>query len=188
MKGELARELDLERFRAYLRLLARLRLDPGLRGKLDPSDLVQQTLLEAHRAIGQFRGCSAGELAAWLRQIMARILAHATRDFNRKRRDIGRERSLDAAFDESSSRIEAWLAADQSSPSHRAERSEQLLLLAQALEKLPDAQRDAIEMHYWQGQSLAQIGQQIGRSQAAVAGLLHRGLEKLRSHLPQGEQ
>jgi RNA polymerase sigma-70 factor (ECF subfamily) len=174
---------ELERFRAYLRLLARLRLDPRLRGKLDPSDLVQETLLQAHKALGQFRGRTPAEMAAWLRQILARNLAHAVRDLGRGKRDVNRERSLEAALDESSSRLEAWLAADQSSPSQRAERNEQLLRLAEAVEKLTDAQREAVELQYWQGWSLAEIGRHMGRSPAAVAGLLHRGLEQLRSHL-----
>ncbi len=178
----------LEEFRAYLRLLARLRLDPHLRGKIDPSDLVQQTLLQAHQAMDQFRGQTTAELAAWLRQILARNLAHAVRDLGRDKRDVRRERSLQAALDESSSRLETWLAADQSSPSERAERNEELLRLAQTLETLPDSQRDAIELHYWQGWSLAEIGQQMNRTPAAVAGLLHRGIQSLRSHLRDREE
>src|SRR5205807_9711238 len=70
----------LERYRAYLRLLARLHLDARFQGKLDASDLVQQTLLEAYRSLQQFRGGDGAELAGWLRQILAHQLAHAQRD------------------------------------------------------------------------------------------------------------
>jgi RNA polymerase sigma-70 factor, ECF subfamily len=173
----------LERYRAYLRLLARLHLDARLQGKLDPSDVVQQTLLQAYRALDQFRGHSDGELAAWLRQILARNLAHAVRDLGRAKRDVGLERSLEAAVDASSLRLEVWLAGEQSSPSQRAERNEQLLRLAEALTTLPEAQREAVVLHYWQGQSLAEIGARLDRTPAAVAGLLHRGLKQLRGLL-----
>src|SRR4051812_32139805 len=105
---------DLERYRSYLRLLARARLDPRLRAKLDPSDVVQQTLLEAHQGIGQFRGNTAEELAGWLRQILARNLANALRDFRRDKRDVAREQDLDGLLRDSSARVEAWLAAEQS--------------------------------------------------------------------------
>src|SRR5712692_3211122 len=91
-----ARELDP--FRHYLLLLARVRLDPRLRGKLDASDVVQQTMLEAHQGLAQFRGRSAGEQVAWLRQILARNLANAVRDLARAKRDVARERSLEAAL------------------------------------------------------------------------------------------
>lgn len=114
---------------------------------------------------------------------MARNLAHASRDMSRAKRDIDRERSLDAELADSSAKIEAWIAADSPSPGERVAHNEQLLQLAEALEELPDAQRSAVEMHYWQGQSLAEIGLALERSPAAVAGLLRRGLQQLRSQL-----
>jgi RNA polymerase sigma-70 factor (ECF subfamily) len=177
----------LEPFRAYLRLLARLNLAPQLRGKLDPSDVVQQTMLQAYRALDQFRGRTEAECAAWLRQILARTLTQAVRDFGRARRDPAREQPLRAALDASSARLEALLVADQSSPSERVERGEQALLLAQALEQLPEAQREALVMQHWQGLSLAEIGAHLGRSPEAVAGLIKRGLKQLRHLMRESE-
>src|SRR5438132_9848930 len=89
----------LERFRAYLRLLARMQMDPRLQGKLDPSDLVQQTLLQALQALDRFRGRSDAELATWLRQILAHNLANAARDLGRAKRNLARECSLEAALE-----------------------------------------------------------------------------------------
>jgi RNA polymerase sigma-70 factor (ECF subfamily) len=177
----------LERFRAYLHLLARLHLDPRLRAKLAPSDVVQQTLLQAYQGLAGFRGGTDAELAAWLRRILAHNLAHAVRDLGRGKRDVARERSLEEAVAASSARLEAWLAAEQSSPSQQAVRNEQLLQLAEALTELPEAQREAVVQHYWQGRSLAEIGEELGRTPAAVAGLLHRGLKQLRSRLQELE-
>src|SRR3954464_15238446 len=94
----------LEGFREYLRLLARLQLDPRLKSKLDPSDVVQQTMLEAYQGLADFRGDGSAQLAAWLRQILARNLANAVRDLGRAKRDFGREQSLDAALENSSVR------------------------------------------------------------------------------------
>jgi RNA polymerase sigma-70 factor (ECF subfamily) len=182
-----AGRVDLERFRAYLQLLARLHLDPRLRGKIGPSDVVQQTLLQAYQGLAGFRGGDA-ELLAWLRRILTRNLTHAVRDLGRAKRDVARERSLEEAVDASSARLEAWLAAEQSSPSERADRNEQVLRLTEALAELPEAQREAVVQHYWQGRSLAEIGEELGRTPAAVAGLLHRGLKQLRSRLQELEQ
>ena len=114
----------LEQFREYLRLLARLQLDPRLRGKLDPSDVVQQTLLEAYAKRHQFRGSTEGKWLAWLRQALAHNLADALRAFGQALRDVARERSLEAAVEASSRRLEVWLAANQSSPSQRTQRHE----------------------------------------------------------------
>jgi RNA polymerase sigma-70 factor (ECF subfamily) len=176
----------LERFRNYLRLLARLHLDPRLQGKLDPSDAVQQTLLQAYQARDQFRGGTEAELAAWLRQILARHLANLVRDFGRDRRAVGREQPLEAALAASSARLEAWAAAEQSSPSQRAERQEQAVRVAEALARLPEAQREALVLQHWQGWSLEEIGRHLGRSPAAVAGLIKRGIKQLRRLLDEG--
>jgi RNA polymerase sigma-70 factor (ECF subfamily) len=178
---------DLERYRCYLRLLARARLDPRLRAKLDPSDVVQQTMLEAYQGLDGFRGRTAEEMAGWLRQILARNLANALRDFRRDRRDVAREQALDGLVDDSSARIDAWLAAEQSSPSARAERQEEALRLARALEELPEVQREVVVLRHFHGWALHDIARQVGRSAPAVAGLLHRGLQQLRARLQQGE-
>jgi RNA polymerase sigma-70 factor (ECF subfamily) len=177
----------VERYRSYLRLLAQMQLDPQLRGKLDPSDVVQQSMLQAYQAWEQFRGQTDGELAAWLRQILARCLANNLRDFRRAKRDVHLERSLNAALDASSARLDAWLKAEQSSPSQQVQQREDSLRLADALAQLPDAQREALILQHWQGWSLADIGNHLDRTPAAVAGLIKRGLKQLRL-LMQGEQ
>jgi RNA polymerase sigma-70 factor (ECF subfamily) len=180
-------DLALEQFRDYLRLLARLQLDPRLQGKLDPSDLVQQTLLRAHQALGQFRGTTAAEKAAWLRQILARTLANAIRDHARAKRDVALERSLEASLNDSSARLEAWLVAEQASPSEQAVRNEQLVHLAGALARLPELQREVLILRHCQGWSLAEISAHLGRTRPAVASLLRRGLKQLREQLHVGE-
>jgi RNA polymerase sigma-70 factor (ECF subfamily) len=172
----------LEAYRDYLGLLAR-HLGPRLRSKLDPSDLVQQTLLQAHKKRGQFRGRTEEEWLGWLRVILVNCLAEALRAYRRKQRDVTLEVSLEAALDESSGRALAWLAADQSSPSARASRQEQLLRLAAALARLPQDQRQAVELHHLQGLPLADVAGRLGRSKEAVAGLIFRGLKKLRRFL-----
>jgi len=171
----------LESFENYLNLLARVGLPAELQGKLDPADLVQQTLLKAHQMRGEFRGETDAERAAWLRVILANTLADAIRKFAPK---AGRrEQSLEAALEQSSRRLEGILAADQSTPSQRAIRDEQLLFLADALARLPDDQRRAIELRYLQGLATVEIAGRMNRTVAAVGGLLQRGLRTLRDSL-----
>src|SRR5215471_14036366 len=129
----------LERFREYLHLLARLQLDPRWQGKIDLSGVVQQTLLEAHQNREQLRHWDEARRAAWLRRALAHNLTDEVRKLGTARRDAALEQSLDQALEQSAWRLESWLADEQSSPSVRAERNEQLLALAAALEQLaPD--------------------------------------------------
>jgi RNA polymerase sigma-70 factor (ECF subfamily) len=176
-------QAKLEPFREYLRLLARLQIPHRLRSKVDESDLVQQTLMTAWAKWEQFRGEDEATLAAWLRQILANQMAGAYRRYGASIRDAARECSLEAAVEQSSARLEAWLAADQSSPSQRLQRQEELLRLAQALAQLPGPERDAVELHHLQGCSLAETAALLGKSKPAVMGLLYRGLKRLRQLL-----
>src|SRR5688572_9086596 len=124
---------NFQQYRSYLYLLARSHIGRRNQSRLDPSDIVQQTLLHAHQKQSQFRGASEAELLGWLRQILANNLADAVRGLARAKRDVSRERSLDHELDDSFTRVDGWLAAVQSSPSQQAVRSEELLRLADAL-------------------------------------------------------
>jgi RNA polymerase sigma-70 factor, ECF subfamily len=173
----------LEPYRKYLRVLAELHLDRKLRGKLDPSDLVQQTMLRAYPVLGDLRQPEPAVVAAWLRKILARTLADAVKHYDRDRRDVGLERSIEADIDRSASGFAAWLAADQTSPSGHAERNEELLRMVEALAEIPDRMREVVVLKHCQGLTLQQIADRIGRSGPAVASLLRRGLEELRHRL-----
>jgi RNA polymerase sigma-70 factor (ECF subfamily) len=185
-EGDSPPDVRLERYREFLHLLARLRLSSWLQSKLDPSDMVQDTLLRAHRHRDQQRGQTEAELAGWLRRILANVLADKARQFARGKRDLALERSLEAELEQSSLRLEKWLAAEQSSPSERAMRPELLLQMADALAELPEDERTALELRYLQVPPwpLADIARHLGRPTAkAVSGLLERGLDKLRKRL-----
>lgn len=174
---------ELEQYREYLMTIADLQIEPVLRRKLDASDVVQQTMLEAHSRLNDFRGSTSAELAGWLKRILLNNLIDCVRAYRRERRDIARERSLDDSLNRSSLRLEACLAAEQSSPSLKVSRDEEGLQLSEALSQLPDAQREALVLQHWHGWSIDQIAEQMGRSRAAVAGLVKRGLKGLREEM-----
>lgn len=180
-----AKPTCIEQWREYLLLLARMQLSPDLAGKIDISGVVQQTLWEAaaaDRAAGD-----GGERRAWLRRLLANNLRDEIRKATAARRDVRRERSLEAAIDDSSARVEAWLVSQQSSPSKRAIRGEELALLAAALANLAEDQRLAIELHHFEGLPLNAVSQRLGRSKEAVASLLYRAIKQLRKALTSGE-
>lgn len=180
-------DAELAGFREYLSLLARLQVRGPLHARLDVSGVVQQTLLEAHQAADQLEGRAAEEKAAWLRRALANNLADALRHARAGKRDFGRECSIEQQLDESSCRVDAWLAAEQSSPSQQAVRHEDTLRLAQALEQLPDNQRLAVELKHLRGMTLVRTAEEMGLTTPAVIGLLHRGVRKLREIMKESE-
>lgn len=171
---------QLNDYEPYLRMLAKVQLRQNYQAKIGASDLVQQTLLKAVQAIDQFRGESEPELRGWLRQILARELGHLHRDMHRDKRDVRREQAIQQAIDQSSLRIDQWLADKDDSPSRQFSARERLVLLASSIEGLPDGQREAIRMRYLEGLGVTEIAEQLDKSVSAVAGLLHRGLRALR--------
>jgi RNA polymerase sigma-70 factor (ECF subfamily) len=173
----------LERFRDYLHLLTRLQLDPRWQGKVDLSGVVQQTLFEAHRAWEQLRTWNEARQMAWLRQALAHNLTDEVRKLSAFRRGAAPEHSLDQALEESSARLESWLADEHSSPSERATRNEQLLAVASALAQLAPDQRTAVELRYLHGCALEEVARRMERSNEAASKLLFRGLKRLRQFL-----
>ena len=150
----------LEPFRDYLMLLARLKIPAELRARFDPSDLVQETLLHAHEDLDQFRGKNDAEKAGWLRSILGcRIM-----DKLRKA-----DRAENVSLDQSSS-----------TPSRAIVREEAGLQVARLLAKLSEAQAQALVLRHCEGESIAEISRKMGKTPAAIGGLLRHGLEKLR--------
>lgn len=172
-----------EKYRQYLWLLAQLQVDRRLQGKVDLSGVVQQTLLEAHLDKVQVLSQPSDQRLAWLRRVLANNLADEIRKAKADKRDARRERSLHIDIENSSIRLEALIASDNSAPDARLEKRERAVQLAEALNRLPESQREALVMQHWQGYSLAEIAAHMGRTPAAVAGLLRRGLSQLRSEL-----
>jgi RNA polymerase sigma-70 factor (ECF subfamily) len=173
----------LECFRPYLRVLARLQLGPRWHSRHDPSDLVQLTLVRAVAAVEQFRGQDDAELAGWLRRILATTLENVLRDLHRDRRDVRRERSLEADLAASSVRLAGLVADPAASPSEQVVYQERLLRLAASVEQLPADQREAIERHYLHGEKLDAVAAAMERTTAAVAGLIKRGMKRLRERM-----
>lgn len=174
---------DFERYRNYLRVLAEIHLGSQLRTKVDASDIVQISLLEAHQDWQRAKFGSEGELLAWLRTILAHNLSNEGRRFRSKGRDMSRERSLAAGVEHSSARLEQFLASEQTTPSQQAVRNESATKLAAALAELPEMQRRAVLLKHFQKKSTADIAVELDRTEQAVAGLIKRGLQKLRENM-----
>jgi RNA polymerase sigma-70 factor (ECF subfamily) len=171
----------LEVYRRYLALLARVQIGRRLQGKVDASDVVQDTFLEAHRNFARFRGGSEAEFVSWLRQILAMNLADLLRRyFATQGRDVRLEREIQAALDQSSVLLDRALASPHSSPSQQAVRREQGVVLADALDKLPPDYREVLVLRHLEGLAFPEVAARMGRSVDSVEKLWMRGLARLR--------
>ena len=172
---------EINEYREYLGLLGRLQLDEQLVGKVDVSGVVQLTLLEAVQS--GWADVTVDERASWLRKVFANNLLDEIRKFRNQARNVDRERSIQLAMDQSASRVNQWLAVEQSSPSQRAVRAEEEIRLAKALACLPASQREAIELHHLQGLALDHVAGRMERTKGSVAALIFRGTTRLRELL-----
>jgi len=173
----------LEQYRGFLLMLAHRYLSARLRRRVDPTDIVQTTFLEAKRDFGAFRGESPAEFSGWLRGMLKNNVATAVaRHVTTQKRSLKRE--VHAGPTENDSAAGGWiqqLPGSTTSPSGVAIRAEAVVVLIEALHQLPETQAEAIRLRYMEGLPLAEIVQRTGKSDTAVAGLLKRGLQKLRT-------
>jgi RNA polymerase sigma-70 factor, ECF subfamily len=174
----------LERYRNYMGLLVRLQIGRRLRTKVDIEDLLQEIWLEIHRKIALFRGRSEREFLTWVRRVIGAILANQVRHYlGTKCRDLRLERALADEVDQSSRALDESLVAAQSSPSQQAVRREQAVLLADALQDLPEDYREVIILRQLEGLSFPDMARRMGRTEDSVKNVWLRALARLRRAL-----
>lgn len=166
--------------RDHLRQMAEQALPSRLKARLDASDLVQQTCLSAFRQIGEFQGTEPAQFAAWVRQIHERNIQNAIRNqLQTQKRGDGREEFL-AGHDLD--------AANQITPSRDAMRREDAALLLEALDRLPEEERDVLRLRYFDGRTLIQISEDLGITKDAVVWAMQKGMKRLRQWLPRNDE
>jgi RNA polymerase sigma-70 factor (ECF subfamily) len=175
----------LQQYRNYLMVLASTQLEHRLQPRVSPSDVVQETMLRAHKNFGQFRGATEGELLAWLRQILVNNLAKfVEQHMLAARRDVRREVSIErlgAALEQSTVQLAALLPAEGKSPSVAVQQREEAVLLADRLAKLPVDYRDVLMLRNLQSLPFEEVAQRMNRSVGATRMLWLRAIEKLRA-------
>jgi RNA polymerase sigma-70 factor (ECF subfamily) len=183
---ERAREELFGRYRHYLKLLADMQLGRRLRARCEASDVVQLTLLEAHRDFGGFTGTHEGELLAWLRRILANNLFNEARFHAAQQRTADREVSLDqvhGGVESSSMTLSRGLAGDGPTPSTVALAHENAVLLAAALARLPEDYQTVLLLRIFEGLSAEEVATRMGRTAGAVRMLQLRALNALREEM-----
>lgn len=176
---ESARGRLLELYRNYLRLQARTLIGRTLQVRLDPSDLVQETFLDAHRDFPAFAGTTEAELVVWLRRILVRNLADQAKHHTAQGRDVRRQESLEVMLQRSSDSLDEALGRGLSSPSASAARREQAVVLADALAQLRPDDREVITLRHLEGLKFDEVAARMGRTSGAVRVLWTRALERL---------
>jgi len=169
----------LEAHRNYLRVLAASCLHREMQGKADPSDVVQETLLKVHENFRQFRGTTELEWMAWLRRILVRQLADVQKGFQRQRRQVSREQSIESLVDRSSAMLRNMVPASGPSPSQDAQRREAAALVADALAELEPGHRDVVILRNLHELDWNAVGEKTGRSADAARMLWARAMQRV---------
>ncbi|MDA8743892.1 sigma-70 family RNA polymerase sigma factor [Rubripirellula amarantea] len=174
----------LASFSGYLHVLSRTHLDKRIQHRVSPSDVVQETLMEAHRDIANFHGLELHEFTGWLRQVLVHNIANAVgTHMLAAKRSVHREQlvgSLSASVDHSHQRLSALAADAYRSPASEAGHQETLSELAAALEQLPSDYRTVIVLRHLEGLDFAEVADRMERTSGAVRMLWLRAIEHLR--------
>ncbi len=179
----------LEQHRGYLLIIARTQLNLKLQSKVDASDVVQEVCLVAHQQVHTFRGSQVTDFRAWLRGIMANLIAQQYRRFyGTKGRNVRLEQTLHDELEHTSACIERGLFADTETPSRIVAGQESMNLLAEAIEALPDDYRTIILMRNIEGLSFPEIARRLERTVDSVEKLWMRGLGKLRTKMKESSK
>ncbi|BBO33447.1 RNA polymerase ECF-type sigma factor [Lacipirellula parvula] len=176
----------LQQYEEYLLLLARVEVGRRLQRKLDPSDLVQEVFLDAHRQFPNFRGTTESELLEWLRQILAGITANAMRHYlGVQGRDARREleQDISGSFGKTAKQLHELAAVSGETPSQDAMRREQAVVVADAIQSLPDDYRDVLILRHWEGLSFPDVAIRLSKTTDSVEKLWMRALVKLRQQM-----
>jgi RNA polymerase sigma-70 factor, ECF subfamily len=170
-----------EQLRPYLRSRAQEQLDPQLQVKVSPSDVVQETLLEAHRGFAEFHGQSRAEVLVWVQGVLNHRIQTAYRKYRGTgKRDLSREVRLHET-EESEQPIQ--LVANQSSPSAEVIGGEERGRLEQALQELPPRYEQAIRLRNELGLSFQEVGIALNCSADAARKLWTRAIDQLATRL-----
>src|SRR5262249_55786718 len=171
----------LETCRAYLLAIANQELDAELKAKVGPSDVVQDSFLEANRDFEKFNGRTQEDLRAWLRRILLHNVANVRRQFQEtEKRRVDREVPLSVAL---GGPVENGLIADRPTPGSEVAAQEQITKMLLAVEQLPEHYRDVLRLRHQEGQSFDDIGARTGRSAEAARKVWARAVEMLKELL-----
>jgi|GEM_PF-941432 len=175
---------QLAQFRDELEAAAAMMLSSQLRQKFDPGDLVQETLSAAAEHWADFRGASAFELRAWLKQILSSRVSSMVRRFRfAAARDVSREQTLDRPISDSGPTLADRIVSDWSTPSSPTQRIELTRAINAALQQLPDDYRLVLTLHSLQELDWPEVATRMKRTVGSVRMLWARALQKLRPHL-----
>lgn len=173
-----------EQCRPYLLSIANVHLDMQLHSKVAPSDVVQDTFLEAYRLFDRFKGLDSTELRAWLRAILLNKIADLHNRFlSCQKRCPEREQSLDESGEHGA--LRDVLPSRTDTPSSDISLREQTDKLTKALQQLPEEYRLVIVWRNWDQIPFAEVGQRLNRTEGAARMLYGRAIERLQQELQQ---